>query len=70
MSLHPFVAAFMVLWFGMASLFLIASFVSDKHDALISSGMILGALALTAGGFYPESFKAERIVRQALDAAA
>ena len=70
MSLHPLVIVFMVFWIGMVSIALFNSLASDKPGALIPSAMILLAIALTAGGFYPEAFKAERIVRQALEAAA
>jgi len=70
MSLHPFVVVFMVFWVGILSVFLFGSLTSDGQDALSLGAMLLFGLALTVVGFYPEAFKAERLIRAALEAAA
>lgn len=69
MNVHPFVIIFMFFWLGGVSTFLFLPRTAGQ-DTLIAGGMILFGLALIVGGFYPESFKAERLVRSALDAAA
>jgi hypothetical protein len=74
MNVHPLVAAFLALWVGVVSGGFSLSFfhrlASGEQGALGPGAMILFAVLLTAGGFYPEAFKAERIVRRALQAAA
>ena len=65
MYVHPAVVAFMLFWIGAV---LMGFFTIERSDRLIPGGMLLFAVALTLGAFYPEAFKAERMLRAELQA--
>ena len=67
MTVRPVVVAFMLFWLGGVSS---AFFGTAGQDTLIPWSMIVFGLALPVAGFYPDAFKAERILRAALHAAA
>jgi hypothetical protein len=70
MTLHPFVAAFMVVWLGAVGAGTIAALTasgSDSHAAFLPAGMFVFGVALTAGGFYPEAFKARHLLEHSVE---
>jgi len=71
MHLHPVVAVFMLLWLGAVGIGAIAA-ISQEHasvaSTLIPTGMFLFGVVLTAGGFYPEAYKARRLLREGIGA--
>ena len=72
MHLHPAVGVFMVLWLGgvgVAAFDLLASAHGSAVPALIPLGMFVFGIALTAVGFYPEAFKARRLLEQCVSGA-
>ena len=72
MRLHAFTAIFMVVWFAGVGSNLAARSLSDLRKGagtLVPIGMLAFGVLLAVGGFYPEAFKAERLIRQALAAA-
>ncbi|MBZ5525264.1 MAG: hypothetical protein LAP21_23805 [Acidobacteriia bacterium] len=69
MFVHPLVAAFMLFW-----LFMVASFAivgvgqpGDPYATYIPLGMLLFGIALPAISFYPEAFKAKKLITSALE---
>ncbi len=67
MSLHPAVAVFALVWLGAVGFGALAAAGSTKPDAsLFLLGMFLFGLALTLVGFFPEAFKARRLLEQNL----
>ena len=63
MHLHPVVIVLMSFWLGAVGSGAWAMFVRGKTiEALPLCGMFVFGLALTFGGFYPEAFKARRIL--------
>jgi hypothetical protein len=72
MYLHPLVAAFMLFWLGVVGIGALTAFITQRESidsALIPAGMFLFGIALTVGGFYPEAFKARRLLEQGIGAA-
>jgi hypothetical protein len=72
MHLHPVVGVFMLIWLGVVGIAALAILRSGHIGAapsLIPFGMLVFGVALTAGGFYPEAFKARRILEQAVGVA-
>lgn len=72
MSLHFFVAGFMIVVFGLL-VFAQAQLLPDLFRAknpvdLMPLGGIFVWLAIVCGSFYPEAWKAEKILRSALTA--
>lgn len=63
MFIHPFVAVFMLFWLGM-----VVHFALISPAPLIPGGMFLAGVAMTLGGFFPEAFKARRLICEAVDA--
>ena len=69
MHLHPVAAVFMLVWLGAVATGALAAFTSQCESiasALIPAGMLVFGIALTVGGFYPEAFKARRLLEQAV----
>jgi hypothetical protein len=67
MFMHPFVAVFMAFWLSMVALFLGITLGSSSPSIALGPGaMLLFGLALTCGGFFPEAFKAKRLLLAAL----
>lgn len=69
MHLHPFVALFMLFWLGGVGSGMIAAVTSQSGNigaALFPGGMFAFGIVLTAGGFYPEAFKARRLLEQSI----
>lgn len=71
MMLHPFVLAFLVVWFGMLGLFSIAGIAvlleSGSWDFLRHIGIMGGfAILLTYGAFFAEAGKAKKLISQVL----
>jgi hypothetical protein len=67
MHLHPVVGVFMLIWLGgvgFGALAVLASAHVGAGPTLIPFGMLVFGIALTLGGFYPEAFKARRILEQ------
>jgi hypothetical protein len=68
MSLHPLAAIFMVVWLsavGMAAMVALAHWgTSDFRIEPVA--MFVVGLAMTLGGFYPEAYKARRLLERAL----
>ena len=72
MHLHPSTAAFAVLWFGALIGFLLSFLASGWPDAVaavVPLGMLLLGGVMFSAFFFPESFKAEQLLRRALRAA-
>ncbi len=62
----------MLIWIGMvgiACLAMIARGRLNSGPTLIPFGMLAFGVALTMGGFYPEAFKARRILEKSLGVA-
>jgi hypothetical protein len=73
MNLHPIVGVFALIWFGGVGVGAFAVLANGNIGAgptLIPFGMLVFGVALTLGGFYPEAFKARRILEQSIGAAA
>ena len=72
MHLHPFVAAFSLIWFG-TLLGVLLSLLSPGWPGAVVAAVPLGLLlfggVLVSACFFPESFKAEQLLRRALRAA-
>ncbi|MFL6248802.1 MAG: hypothetical protein ACJ74H_22455 [Thermoanaerobaculia bacterium] len=64
MMLHPFTAAFLVVWFGGFTLALVFAEHDGNHWTFVATPVLFAALIL--GAFYPEARIAERIIRKAL----
>jgi len=70
MNLHPFVIGFMILWLGLVGIAAIAALTAGSAvEALIPAGMFVFGVALVLGGFYPEAFKARRILEERIGGA-
>jgi hypothetical protein len=65
MFMHPLVAVFMTFWLGMAGAGTFAIYSAKEASSSIPAGMFLFGLALMCGGFFPEAFKAKRILADA-----
>jgi hypothetical protein len=63
MYLHPVVALFMTFWLGAVGYALRAASSTSRLPLLL---MFLFGVALTTGGFFPEAFKAKRLLSAAL----
>jgi len=57
MGLHPFVIAFMSIWFGGVGLFCTLELVFGEADLWMPMGMVLFGIALVSGGFWFEAKK-------------
>jgi hypothetical protein len=69
MFLHPFVLVFMLIWLTCIGFGVWAAISHSKGAVvLFPIGMILFGLGLTAGGFFPEAFKAKRILIDTFEA--
>jgi hypothetical protein len=69
MYLHPLVAVFMLFWLGGIGAGALAAFNAQNGSigpALIPAGMFLFGIVLTVGAFYPEAFKARRLLEQSI----
>jgi len=69
MYLHPLVAVFVLVWLVGAGTAAFASFTNSSTDgaaSLIPAGMFAFGVALTLAGFYPEAYKARRLLKQAI----
>jgi len=67
MHLHPIVGVFMLFWLGavgVAAVGVLTSAHGEAAPTLMPLGMFVFGVALTAGGFYPEAFKARRLLEQ------
>lgn len=69
MSLHPLVTIFMLFWLGGVGLGGFAAAHANPKDALVPMGMFAFGIALTLGSFFPEAFKARRLLEQSLTGA-
>jgi hypothetical protein len=69
MSLHPFVAIFILFWLGSVGIGGFAVAHKSLEQALIPLGMFIFGVALTLGGFYPEAIKARHLLEQSLTGA-
>jgi hypothetical protein len=70
-AIHPFVAAFMAVWFGGVGFAFVVSVMhmnGDISGPLLASGMLAFGVGLTAICFYPEAHKARRILEDTLGA--
>jgi hypothetical protein len=68
MFVHPAVAVFMLVWcFGAASgaIFAFQS-LNGPYAIYVPMGIFLFMIALPTAGFYPEAFKAKRLIAEAL----
>jgi hypothetical protein len=71
MHVHPLVGAFMLFWFGGVAFGTCVAFSHLPIGAaptLIPIGMLVFGTALTLGAFYPEAFKARRLLEQGIGA--
>ena len=72
LSLHPAVAAFMMIWFagvsGILAAALTGKVASEGPVNTVSVGMLAFGIALVCAGFYPEALRAERTIRTAVAA--
>jgi hypothetical protein len=67
MHLHPFAFVFMLFWLGGVGLAGIAMLSHGRPpQSLIPLGMFAFGVALTLGGFFPEAFKARRLLEQGI----
>jgi len=69
MYLHPFVAAFMLLWLGTAGVGAFVVITNQREStvpALVLTAMFLFGVALVVGCFYPEAYKARRLLDQGI----
>ena len=70
MSLHPFVAVFMLVWLSGVGFggwrIMFYSHGPGTPNSFIPLGMFLLGIALTLGGFIPEAIKAKRLLEEAL----
>jgi len=65
MYLHPVVLVFMLFWLGGVGASAVAMLGHGKGtQAFIPLGMFVFGVALILGGFYPEAFKARRILEE------
>jgi hypothetical protein len=71
MFMHPITALFMVVWFmgvGAGAVGIVAAQGASGAMASVPFAMFVFGVALVAGGFFPEAFKAKRILSEALGA--
>jgi len=71
MHLHPVVAVFMLIWLVAVGIGAIAAFAQEHTgvtSALIPAWMLFFGVVLTAGGFYPEAYKARRLLGESVGA--
>ncbi len=71
MSLPVYGAVFMLVWLSGVT-WIIAATIAEllfrgNVFALVPIGMLMAGIGMVALGFYPEAWKAERIIRQALE---
>jgi hypothetical protein len=69
MHLHPVVGAFMLFWLGGVAIGAWAAFTSPQAGStstLITAGMFVFGVVLTLGAFYPEAFKARRLLERGI----
>lgn len=65
MYLHPLVLLFMLFWLTGIGFGVVSTLRDAKGaSALVPLGMFAFGVALTLGGFYPEAFKARRILER------
>ena len=63
MTVHPFIAVFVIVWFtGIGA----ALFVAAQGADVSAIGMLLFGILLVCGGFYPEALIASRKLREQL----
>jgi hypothetical protein len=65
MCLNPFAAIFMLIWLGGVGSAAV-SILYDDAMSLVPLGMFVLGLVLTAAGFFPEAFKAKRLLTDLL----
>ena len=65
MYLHPLVAVFVLFWLGTAGTGVITAF-NAQNGNIGPALMFLFGLILTVGAFYPEAFKARRLLEQSI----
>jgi hypothetical protein len=58
--IHPLVAVFMAVWFGMAGQ------LSSPEGSIVPWGMLMFGVVLTLAGFIPEALKAKRLISEAV----
>lgn len=66
MTLHPFVFAFLLVWFGTLAIGMRQEMMAGGPDVRMIAAMMLYGLLLPNVGFFPEVWKARRILRRAL----
>jgi hypothetical protein len=67
MNIHPLIVIFILVWLGGAGSVTVAVLVQgNPSEALIPGGMCVFFVLLTLVGFYPEAFKARRILEEKL----
>ncbi len=66
MSLHPLVTIFILFWLGGVGFGGFAAAHTNPKQAIIPLGMFIFGIVLTFGGFFPEAFKARRLLEQSL----
>jgi hypothetical protein len=69
MRLHPFVAVFICFWLLVVGAGAFAAFSNSSNDpafSLIPIGMFVFGVALTLVGFYPEAYKARRLLENTI----
>ncbi len=69
MHLHPLVALFVLFWLSAVGTGALAAFNSQNGNsglALIPAGMFLFGIVLTVGAFYPEAFKARKLLEKSV----
>ncbi|WP_431095317.1 hypothetical protein [Polaromonas aquatica] len=69
MHLHPLVVVFLLVWLGGVGVGALNAFISENRSlqsVLAPAGMFLFGILLTLGGFFPEAFKARRLLEQGI----
>lgn len=71
LRLHPLTAVFMGIWLSIAAGFLLLALSGPDADGIrfVLGGLFGFGILLVGLGFYPEAFKARRLLEQALQAA-
>jgi hypothetical protein len=68
MYLHPLAALFMLFWLSAVAIGAVSAYA--KHGlagASIPAGMFVFGVALVCGGFFPEAFKAKKLLRDGIN---
>lgn len=69
MRMHVLTTAFMAVWFGLVGLAIAATVAGgDATEVAFPFGMVVFGVVLTCGGFYPEAWKARRMLCERLEA--